>query len=108
MAPLEVCDVLLGQPYMWKHHVVYESRPRSVIITLGVQLYRIPEIVAPNKVSQGRKIRSHIRKLFLITIASEGEHNIIETSTPSAQGVSAHQTQEEDRGIISSSIRVTL
>jgi hypothetical protein len=40
--PLEVCDVLLGQPYLWKHHVVYESRPRSVIITLGRKLYRIP------------------------------------------------------------------
>ena len=30
--PLEVSDFLLGQQYMWKHHVVYESRPRSVII----------------------------------------------------------------------------
>ena len=35
VAPLEVCDVLLGQPYMWKYHAVYESRPHSVIITLG-------------------------------------------------------------------------
>ena len=25
VAPLEVCDVLLGQPYMWKRHAVYES-----------------------------------------------------------------------------------
>jgi hypothetical protein len=25
VAPLDVCDVLLGQPYMWKCHVVYES-----------------------------------------------------------------------------------
>ena len=40
---LEVSDVLLGQPYMWKHHVVYESRPRSVIVTLGKKFYRIPE-----------------------------------------------------------------
>ena len=23
VAPLEVCDVILGQPYLWKHHVVY-------------------------------------------------------------------------------------
>ena len=43
VAPLEFCDVLLGQPYMWKHHVVYESRPRSVIITLSKRLYKIPE-----------------------------------------------------------------
>ena len=42
IAPLEVCDVLLGQPYLWKRHAVYESRPRNVIITLGNKLYRIP------------------------------------------------------------------
>ena len=104
MAPLEVYDVLLGQPYMWRHHVVYESRPRSVIITLGGKLYRIPETIAPNKVSRGRKIISHIKKLFLFTIAFEGEHKIIETSTPSTHGVFAHETQEENRAIISSSI----
>jgi hypothetical protein len=45
VAPLDVCDVLLGQPYMWKRHAIYESRPRSVIITLGGHLYRIPEVV---------------------------------------------------------------
>ena len=90
MAPLEVCDVILGQPYMWKRHVVYESRLRSVIVTLGGQLYRIPETVIPSRVSQGRKISSHAEKLFLLTIASEREHKIIKTSTPSAQGVYAH------------------
>jgi hypothetical protein len=26
VSPLDVCDVLLGQPYMWKCHIVYESR----------------------------------------------------------------------------------
>jgi hypothetical protein len=51
IAPLEVCDVLLGQPYLWKHHAVYESRPHSVIITLGRQLYRIPEVVPPTTIS---------------------------------------------------------
>ena len=98
--PLEVCDVLLGQPYMWKLHVVYESWPRSVIVTLGGKLYRISETVAPNNVLHGRKISSHIRKLFLFTIASKGEHKITETSTPSAQGVSTHQTQEENKSIL--------
>jgi hypothetical protein len=34
VTPLEVCDALLGQPYLWKHHVVYGSRPRSVIIII--------------------------------------------------------------------------
>jgi hypothetical protein len=38
VAPLEFCDVILGQPYLWKHHDVYESRPRSVIITLNRKL----------------------------------------------------------------------
>ena len=84
VAPLEVCDVLLGQPYMWKRHDVYESRNRGVIVTLAGKIYQIPEIVAPNTVSQGRKISSHTRKLFLFTIAFEGEHKITETSTPSA------------------------
>ena len=42
MSPLEVCDVLLGQQYMWKRHVVYESLPRSVDVTSRGQLYHIP------------------------------------------------------------------
>jgi hypothetical protein len=49
--PLKVCNVLLGQPYLWKFHVVYESRPRSVIITLNRKLYRIPEAVPPSVIS---------------------------------------------------------
>jgi hypothetical protein len=60
VAPLEVCDVLLGQPYMWRRHVVYESRRRSIIVTLGGQLYRIPEVVptiVPPK--QCHKVISH-------------------------------------------------
>ena len=47
---LEVCDVLLGQPYLWKHHAVYESRPHSVIITLNRKMYRIPEVVPPSSI----------------------------------------------------------
>jgi hypothetical protein len=51
ISPLEVCDVLLGQPYLWKCHVVYEPRPHSVIITLGRKLYRIPEVAPPTTIS---------------------------------------------------------
>jgi hypothetical protein len=51
VAPLEVCNFLFGQPYLWKSHVVYESRIRSVIITLNRKLYRIPEVVPPSAVS---------------------------------------------------------
>jgi hypothetical protein len=46
VSPLDVYDVLLGQPYMWKRHVVYESRPHSVIFSLGGHLYRITEVVS--------------------------------------------------------------
>ena len=105
---LKLVMFFLGQPYIGKRHAVYESQPRSVIVTLGGKLYRIPKTIAPKKFLQGRKISSHIRKLFLFTIVSEEEHKITETSTPSAQGVSAHQTQEEDRAIVSSSIQVPL
>ena len=87
MAPLEVCDILLGQPYIWKRHVVYESRLCSVIITLGGQLYRIPETVAPAAVSYGRKIIYHTGKFSLFTIVSEGEHHITNTSTTFSHGV---------------------
>jgi hypothetical protein len=45
VSPLDVYDVILVQPYMWKRHVVYESLPHSVIITLGGHLYKIPEVV---------------------------------------------------------------
>jgi hypothetical protein len=36
VAPLDVCDVLLGQPYMWRRHVVYESRPVVSLLLWGV------------------------------------------------------------------------
>jgi hypothetical protein len=45
VVPLEVCDVRLGQPYMWKPHVVYESGTDSVIVTLGGELYKVPKVV---------------------------------------------------------------
>jgi hypothetical protein len=32
VSPLEVCDVILGQPYLWKRHVVYESRPHMLLL----------------------------------------------------------------------------
>ena len=42
---------LLGQPYMWKHHVIYEYDPRSVIFTLEGQLYRVPKVVSTTDIS---------------------------------------------------------
>jgi hypothetical protein len=51
VSSLEFFNVILGQPHLWKHHVVYESRPHSVIITLNMKLYRIPEVVPPSAIS---------------------------------------------------------
>ena len=87
--PHEVCDVLLGNQYVWKHHVVHESWTHSVIITLGGQLYSILDIITPTKFSltsckESRNIISHNRKFFLFTISSEGEHQITNTSTTSS------------------------
>jgi hypothetical protein len=83
VSPLDVCDVLLGQPYMWRHRVVYESRPRSVIVTLGGHLYKMPEvvptIVPPKKC---RKVVSHTAKFSFFTICSKGEQR--DTATTSA------------------------
>ena len=94
VAPLDVCDVLLGQPYMWKHHAIYESRPRSVIITLGGHLYKIPEVVpttAPPK--QCRKVVSHTTKFIFFTICSKGEQNKIATITAPVQAPFVQQKQ---------------
>lgn len=49
--PLDVCDVLLGQPYLWERHAMYESRPRDVIVTLGNKLYRILEVAPLTTIS---------------------------------------------------------
>jgi hypothetical protein len=94
VAPLDVCDVLLGQPYMWKHHAIYESRPHSVIITLGGHLYRIQEVVpttAPPK--QCCKVVSHTTKFIFSTICSKGEQKDTAPTTASAQAPSIQQKQ---------------
>jgi hypothetical protein len=94
VSPLDVCDVLLGQPYMWKHHVVYESRPRSVIVSLGGHLYRIPEVVlttVPPK--KCHKVVSHTTKFSFFTICSKGEQKDTATTTTSTQAPSIQQKQ---------------
>jgi hypothetical protein len=82
VAPLDVSDVLLGQPYLWKRHVVYESRPRAVIITLGNKLYRIPEIAPPTTISlvtakQCSKLISQTRKFVFLMIRPQGKRNTV-------------------------------
>ena len=51
ISPLDFFDVLLGQPYFWKRNIVDESRPHSVIITLGNNLYNILEVAPLTVVS---------------------------------------------------------
>ena len=71
VSPLYVCDVFLGQSYMCKCHFFYESRPHSVIITEGGQIYRILELVlniVPPK--QFHKVISHTTKFILFTVFS--------------------------------------
>jgi hypothetical protein len=77
VASLEVCNVLLGQPFLWKHHVVYESRPHSVIITLNMKLYRIPKVVPPSDISL---IISQTGKFIFFVIRSQSERKIAATS----------------------------
>ena len=88
VSPLDVFDVLLGHPYMWKHHSMYEYKPHSVIVTLGKQLYRIPDafpktVVSLIRAKQCRKVISQTRKFFLFMIRSDSKWNVTETSTTS-------------------------
>jgi hypothetical protein len=75
VSPLEVCDVILGQPYLWKRHVVYNSRPCSVIINLNRKLYKIPDAGPPSVISlistkQCRKLIYQTRKFVFFMILS--------------------------------------
>jgi hypothetical protein len=93
VTPLEVCNVSLGQPYLWKHHVVYDSRPRSVIITLNRKLYRIHEEVPPSVISlifskKCRKIISQTRKFVFFVILSQSERKITTASRTSMTNLS--------------------
>jgi hypothetical protein len=87
-SPLKVCNFILGQPYLWKIHVVYDSRPHSVIITLDRKLYRIPEVVPPSVISlisskKCRKVIYHTRKFVFFIIHSQSERKIVATSSAS-------------------------
>jgi hypothetical protein len=93
VSPLEVCDVILGQPYLWKHHVVYESRPHSIIITLDRKLYRILEVVPYTAISlisskKCRKVISQTEKFVFFVIHAQSERKVATTSMASATGLS--------------------
>jgi hypothetical protein len=74
---------------MWKCHVFYESRPHSVIVTLGgqsLQDTRGSSDYCPTK--QCRKVISHMTKFILFMIQSEGEQKDTTTTTALAQDLS--------------------
>ena len=100
VTPLDVCDVLLGQPYLWRRHAVYESRPRAVIISLGDSSYRIPEVAPPTATSlitakKGSKLISQTRK-FICMVHSQSKGKIVATSMTTAKGSSTQQQQQRD------------
>jgi hypothetical protein len=118
VSPLEVCDVLLAQPYLWKCHVVYESKPRSVIITSNRKLYEIPKAVPPSGISlistkQCRKVISQTGKFVFFMIHSQNKKNITATSRVSVADLSTQQKKvdkfmEEYSNIFSSPTGVPL
>jgi hypothetical protein len=91
VSPLEFCKVLLHQPYLWKHHVVYESRPHGVIITLNKKLYSIRETVPPSSISlifanQCRKVISYMGKFVFFLILSLRSWKNTRISSPHLPG----------------------
>jgi hypothetical protein len=114
--PLEFCDFLLGQPYLWKRHVVYDSRPHSVIITLGRKLYRITEVAPPTTIylisyKKCSKVISHNENFIFFIIRAHSKQKVTVTSAASTQILSLQQNKvdgivEEYKDIFSSPIGV--
>jgi hypothetical protein len=100
VSPLDVYDVVLGQPYMWRHHVVYESRPCSVIITLGGHLSQITKVVStttPPK--QCHKVISHTAKFILFILYSKDTQKITTTTATSTPYIQKKQIVKEKEDI---------
>jgi hypothetical protein len=118
VSTLEFFYVLLGQCYLWKCHVIYESRTHSVIITLNKKLYRIPEAVPPSAISlisakKCRKVISQIGKFVFFMILSQNKRKITATSRISVANLSTQQREvdkvvEEYSDIFSSPTGVPL
>ena len=65
---------------------MYDSKPHAIIITLGNNLYRIPEVVPPLVISlttakQCSKIVSQTRKFVFFTTRSRRKNNIVSTTS---------------------------
>jgi hypothetical protein len=94
ISPLDVSEALLGKPYLWKRHAMYESRPRVVVITLGNKLYKILEITPPTTISlvtakQCSKLIAKTRKFVFVMIRPQGKKKTV--ATTSREGPFARQ-----------------
>ena len=72
---------------------MYESRPRSVIITLGRQFYRIPEVELPTAIylistKKCSKVISQIGKFFFFVIHDQNKKKFVTTSMASIEHLS--------------------
>ena len=86
VAPIYFSDVLLGKPYLWKRHAVYESRPCAVIVTFGNKLYRILEVPPPAAISsvtakKCSKLISQTRKFVFLMIHPQGKKKTMATNS---------------------------
>ena len=84
ISPLDVCDVLSGQPYMWKWHVLYESSPYAIIVLLGNKFYKIPEVAPSTSISlvtgkKCSKLISKTRKFVFLMIRPQGKKKTVDT-----------------------------
>ena len=75
---------------------MYESRPHTIIITLGNSLYRIPEVAPPTATSlitakKCNKLISQTRKFIFYLVFSQSKGKIVMTSMTPMQGSSMHQ-----------------
>jgi hypothetical protein len=103
VSPFDICDVVLGQPYMRKRHVVYEYKPHSVIITMGGHLYRILEVVptiVPQK--EWRKVISHTAKFILFIVYSKDAKKTTTTIVASRPSIHQNKIVKEKQDIVSS------
>jgi hypothetical protein len=101
---------------LWKRHDVYEFGPCNVIITVGRQLYRILEVVAPTAISliyvkKYSKVIRQTGKFVFFVICAHSKKKVTSTSMASTQCLSLQQNQvdgivEEYRDIFSSPMAV--
>jgi hypothetical protein len=103
---------------LWKRHVVYDSIPHSVIITLGRKLYRITEVVPTTTIylisyKKCSKVISHNGNFIFFIIHAHSKQKVTATSATSTQILSLQKNKvdeivEEYKEIFSSPIDVSM